>query len=224
MSEALVAKATSYLLDPANKPLLSLIKGVRNGIVYGTKVRFPHALVMTFLFRTGTLEEKLRSVFDATKTHARNLATFVLLFKCISVLLTAKAGAEPGLLTAQTTIKKQPGIDTFIAGAIAGYLVFGRDGNNGVNQQIVLYVFGRTMMGLLKLAGQETGLAKLDGDGKDGKGMWWGMFAAASWGGVMFMYKNYPHLLQNSLTSSMVYLYEDSEVWDGWRNFLWHNK
>jgi hypothetical protein len=26
-------------------PLLSLVKGARNGIVYGSKVRFPHALV-----------------------------------------------------------------------------------------------------------------------------------------------------------------------------------
>ena len=26
-------------------PLLSLVKGIRNGAVYGAKVRFPHALV-----------------------------------------------------------------------------------------------------------------------------------------------------------------------------------
>jgi peroxisomal membrane protein 4 len=37
--------ATAFILDPANHDLLTLIKGVRNGIVYGCKVRFPHALV-----------------------------------------------------------------------------------------------------------------------------------------------------------------------------------
>lgn len=164
---------------------------------------------MTFLFRSGTVKEKLRSVFDATKTHAQNLATFVLLFKTLSVLLSTKAiPQDPATLTATSPAAKNgPGIDHFLAGAIAGYLVFGRDGKNPVNQQIVLYVFGRTMMGLLKLAGQETGLSNWDGD----KGRWWGLFAAASWGGVMWMFKNHPKLLQNSLTSSMVYLYVDPD-------------
>jgi hypothetical protein len=36
---------TRFILDPKNHDLLTLVKGVRNGIVYGTKVRFPHALV-----------------------------------------------------------------------------------------------------------------------------------------------------------------------------------
>jgi hypothetical protein len=33
------------ILDPKYHDVLTLVKGVRNGIVYGTKVRFPHALV-----------------------------------------------------------------------------------------------------------------------------------------------------------------------------------
>lgn len=33
------------ILDPRYKDLLVLVKAVRNGAVYGTKVRFPHALV-----------------------------------------------------------------------------------------------------------------------------------------------------------------------------------
>jgi hypothetical protein len=37
--------ATAFILDPANHDLLTLVKGVRSGIVYGCKVRFPHALV-----------------------------------------------------------------------------------------------------------------------------------------------------------------------------------
>jgi peroxisomal membrane protein 4 len=31
--------------NPGNHELLSLVKTMRNGAVYGTKVRFPHALV-----------------------------------------------------------------------------------------------------------------------------------------------------------------------------------
>lgn len=42
------------ILDPALQPFLALLKGLRNGVVYGAKVRAPHAFVMTFLFRSGT--------------------------------------------------------------------------------------------------------------------------------------------------------------------------
>jgi hypothetical protein len=35
----------TFILDPRNQPLLALVKALRNGAVYGTKVRFPHALV-----------------------------------------------------------------------------------------------------------------------------------------------------------------------------------
>lgn len=43
----------SMLTSTSLQPFLEIIKGFRNGIVYGIKVRFPHALVMTFLFRSG---------------------------------------------------------------------------------------------------------------------------------------------------------------------------
>lgn len=36
------------VLDPKYHDILTLVKGVRNGIVYGTKVRFPHALVYVY--------------------------------------------------------------------------------------------------------------------------------------------------------------------------------
>jgi peroxisomal membrane protein 4 len=44
----------SIVFNPHYQPFLALIKGFRNGLVYGAKVRFPHALVMTFLFRDGS--------------------------------------------------------------------------------------------------------------------------------------------------------------------------
>ena len=34
---------------------MSAIKGMRNGIYYGGKIRFMHALVMTLLFKNGSL-------------------------------------------------------------------------------------------------------------------------------------------------------------------------
>jgi peroxisomal membrane protein 4 len=37
--------------DGLLRDLLSILKGFRNGFVYGAKIRLPHAVVMTFLFR-----------------------------------------------------------------------------------------------------------------------------------------------------------------------------
>ena len=39
------AALEKIILDPKYHEILTLVKGVRNGIVYGSKVRFPHALV-----------------------------------------------------------------------------------------------------------------------------------------------------------------------------------
>jgi hypothetical protein len=54
---------TRYILDPANHDWLAVVKGLRNGIVYGAKVRFPHALVMSLLFRSGRCAAPTPRVF-----------------------------------------------------------------------------------------------------------------------------------------------------------------
>jgi peroxisomal membrane protein 4 len=41
------------LHDPDLQEYLAVIKGIRNGLVYGVKIRFPHALVMSILFGRG---------------------------------------------------------------------------------------------------------------------------------------------------------------------------
>lgn len=38
--------------DRLLRELLAIVKGFRNGLVYGAKIRLPHALVMTLLFRS----------------------------------------------------------------------------------------------------------------------------------------------------------------------------
>lgn len=39
--------------DPAYHDYLGILKGARNGFVYGVKIRFPHALIMAILFGRG---------------------------------------------------------------------------------------------------------------------------------------------------------------------------
>ncbi|VDP11018.1 unnamed protein product [Heligmosomoides polygyrus] len=67
--------------------ILSALKGLRNGVVYGARIRAPHALVMVFLFGEGTLAEKLQTILRLTKTHAVNLAKFVFSYKLCQGIL-----------------------------------------------------------------------------------------------------------------------------------------
>lgn len=43
----------AVLTHPALHDYLAVLKGARNGLVYGAKVRFPHALIMAILFGRG---------------------------------------------------------------------------------------------------------------------------------------------------------------------------
>lgn len=201
-------------MNPRYHDPLVLVKAIRNGLVYGTKVRFPHALVMVLLFRSGTLQEKFKLVFKATRQHAMNLAKFALLYK--SGMLALK-GINGG---------KEESVHTFLAGLFGGYWVFGhgRSANSSVNQQIVIYVFARVVLALAKLAVQPPGDNSLVGGsygGHGGKGLLglsekqlemvrqnsWPVFASVSWAAVMWLFRWYPETLQPSLRSSMTYMY-----------------
>jgi len=229
--QALRAAYESFILDPNNKPALILLKAIRNGAVYGAKVRFPHALVMIFLFRNGTFQEKCKAVFKATRQHASNLARFALLYKGSMLALR------------QTTGGKELSHHSFLAGLFGGYWVFGhgKGAYNSVNQQIVIYIFARVVLGLAKLAIQPPSDNTLVGSSYGGRGgigafklseqqitalrnYTWPVFASLSWAGVMYLFEGYPELLQPSLRSSMVYIYANAEKWDSARNFLWHNQ
>lgn len=41
------------ITDPAYHDVLAILKGARNGFVYGVKVRLPHAIMMSILFGRG---------------------------------------------------------------------------------------------------------------------------------------------------------------------------
>ncbi|XP_045300823.1 peroxisomal membrane protein 4 isoform X5 [Leopardus geoffroyi] len=50
---ALLLAVNALLRKRRYHAALAMLKGFRNGAVYGVKIRAPHALVMTFLFRSG---------------------------------------------------------------------------------------------------------------------------------------------------------------------------
>ncbi|CAM1506815.1 Fc.00g064560.m01.CDS01 [Cosmosporella sp. VM-42] len=208
--------------DPRYHDLLSLIKTARNGAVYGTKVRFPHALVMIFLFRSGTFRQKASLVLRATRHHASNLARFAVIYK-LTMLALKNFGATPG---------KEGAYDSFVGGLIGGYFVFGgrskRSGKiSSVNQQIVIYVFARVVLALARIAvkpGHGFPVVSSEPMHSAINHYAWPAFASLSWAMVMLVFKYHPEELQSSLRSSMTYIYKDCNNFDSLRTLVWHNK
>ncbi|KZT06780.1 peroxisomal membrane protein 4 [Laetiporus sulphureus 93-53] len=203
----------AVLADPAYHDYLSIIKGARNGFVYGVKVRFPHALIMAILFGRGDWKTRFRAIYRATRQHALNLAKFVSLYK--TVLLVQKK-LNGGV---------QRSADTFIAGLVTGYVVFGD--RNAVNEQIVLYVCSRVVASFIPRAASPYSMSSASSSvvkpvPPDARKF--SIFAALCWGAVMWLFNERGETIQPGMFHSMVYLYRDSEHWNSLRTLLWHNK
>jgi hypothetical protein len=88
---------------------------------------------MIFLFRSGSFQEKIKLILRATRTHATNLAKYATVYKT-TMLLLKHLGSNPG---------KEGYYDTFFAGLVGGYLVFGRRTKRGnissISKQIVIF-------------------------------------------------------------------------------------
>ncbi|KAG2204640.1 hypothetical protein INT46_006739 [Mucor plumbeus] len=190
------------VLDPKYHDILSILKGFRSGVVYGAKVRFPHALVMTILFKTGSLESKVKGIFRATKQHAQNLGIFATIYKTLMIVQKKINGG------------KEASIHPFIAGVIGGYYVFGE--NNSINQQIILYLFSRVVLALVKVPVKRQII--------DAPQHTYPVFAAVVWGVVMWLFRHETDTVQPSLRASMQYIYRDSDSWNSLKTLIWHNK
>lgn len=87
-----------------------------------SKSLYLHGLVCSVLTYAFSWSTRLRTIFRATKQHALNLAKFVTLYK---TLLLVQKKANKG---------KERSSDSFIAGLIGGYIVFGD--RNAINEQV----------------------------------------------------------------------------------------
>jgi peroxisomal membrane protein 4 len=90
---------------------------------------------MTLLFSNRSWPEKIRAIYTATLTHAKNLAKFVTVYKLLLILqrrLRAGVGAGAGNAERSGVAGKgagakgvERGLDSFVAGLVGGYWVFG---------------------------------------------------------------------------------------------------
>jgi peroxisomal membrane protein 4 len=121
---------------------------------------------------------------------------------------------------------KERSADTFVAGLLGGYVVFGD--RTAVNEQIVLYVVSRVLASFLPRAASPYSSAPSAVSGTvkplppDSK--YFTAFAALSWGAVMWLFQHRGETIQPGMFNSMTYLYRDSEVWSDLRTLFWHNR
>lgn len=153
---------------------------------------------------------RVRAILRATRTHAVNLASFVALYKS-AILLQRKLNNG-----------KSRKLDTFVAGLISGYIVFGD--RNAINEQVVLYVVSRVVATLLPRAYPPPN----NGPGAAVRPIppspaHFSVFAALAWGAVMYLFAEKGHTIQPGMFNSMTYLYKDSDHWDGLRTLLLYN-
>ena len=126
------------------KEVEAVLKGLRNGLEYGSKVRFVHTLVMTLLFKDIHLKHLptlLKTILTMALEHGFNLGLFILAYKT-------------GYKTLNH-LTKPSSLNHFLSGLLFGTLIFGK--KTGVNNQIVLYLLSRVMIGLATLAYTKLG-------------------------------------------------------------------
>jgi len=128
--------------------------------------------------------------------HGRNLGVFVFIYKLVQCMLSHAYG------------KVLP-VFSFMAGIVGAYFVW--SDKNSVNQQLCFYLLSRVLQGVAKSAQQVNYLPNKPA------------FAYVSiicWGLVMFLFEANKTSLQPSLSSSMQFLYKDSDVTRDWRDFV----
>lgn len=218
MKNAIQLGSVDHLLcNPKLHDLLTVVKAARNGVVFGAKVRFPHALVNVMMYGKGSLISRLLVIMQLTRSHAKTLAMYAAAYKAVMILLrnTFSQGVE---LSNYSTI----------AGGLAGAIVFGS--RTPINEQLVLYAFSRGISSLIiprvkkviqtqrEKAAKSSSLASCSIFNKGD--MTFRLFAAFSWAVAMRIYTHDPARLGQSVVGTMDYLYASCEKWDGLRTFV----
>lgn len=225
----------SVLSNPLYRPLLEVVRSARNGIVYGGKIRFSHALVINLLYRSGSFGPRLKEVLKATKNHAEVLAGFAIIYKfALGVLLNDQVLGSNARLASK-----------FLAGCFGSWIVYSQHFgyfHPGITHQVTLYCFSRVLLAGSKIVldmylncanpkysssgstikhyqdltlSQKSKL-KLNYYNKS-----WKYFAVLTWGLVMFIYDYQPQYLQSSLRHSMHYIYDvELDTWSSWSEFF----
>lgn len=100
---------------------------------------------------------------------------------------------------------------------------------NVQSSQIVLYVVSRVMASFIPRSSSpyntssQSALATSVVKTIPPHSKYFTVFAALSWGAVMWLFRHRGETIQPGMFNSMQYLYRDSETWNDLRTLFWHN-
>ena len=92
-----------------------------------------------------------------------------------------------------------------------------------MNYQIVLYLFSRVVMGLIYLAYKKIYRQDVYSNHarERQEKIYFRTASAVAWGVIMFLFALNRKLIQNSISSSMEFIYEESNLpYGGWRELV----
>jgi len=218
-------------MPPPLQTLDSALTTFLSGFSYGVSVRLPHSLLHAFLFGVlpavrrqgggsddgkggGVGGHLLREAGNATWEHARTLGTFGFFYKMSMGILSGVrqcrrrrggggGGGGGGSIVFPSTL------DPLVAGGLGGYLVWGS--RTRVNEQVVMYLIGRVVFGLVKIwrAGAEG-----RGGGKGGRAVGkrdrendYRVVSTVVWALSMWMYEERREVLPGGMRRSMEEIY-----------------
>lgn len=195
--------------------LFSLIKAFRDGLVYGTKVRAPHATVLELVWGSGPPRNIPGKVLRITATHAFGLGFASVIFTLVTRLLrtlqeVAKGTADSPSLTVQRTYSSTWWHHS-LAGFLIGYLAWGNISNK-VHQQMLIYVVSRLMVALLNLYSHRVGYHATPHHYR--------LFSGAMWAMLMTILFMSPGSLQVNMRKSLEYVFLESNRFSSIRELI----
>ncbi|KAN0007325.1 hypothetical protein ACTFIU_000524 [Dictyostelium citrinum] len=180
--------------------LLSAIRGFRNGVLTGVRIRIPYIFQAVIYAALAGGEEKsisrVKFVIKQMFYHGKNLGMFVGIYKSICCILR--------------NIGIKGGIDSLVAGFIGGYYAFGesKSVSGSVNNQIVLYLFARALIGIIQGMVKRNIIPKsLSTTTPKG----FRIFAAVTLALILYLTEYEPENLNASFMGTMTVLYHKSD-------------
>jgi len=179
--------------------ILSVIRGFRNGIITGARIRIPYLLqaaVYAVIFDQGRIFDKIKFVLKQLFIHGKNLGLFVAIYKSICCILR--------------NFGISGGVESWIAGLVGGYWAFGdsKGISGAVNNQIVLYLFARGIQGII-ITGAKQGYVPKPLDVSTPRGFRY--LAAFSLALILYLTEYQPQSLNKGFVATMDYLYYQSD-------------
>lgn len=198
--------------------LFTILKAFRQGVVYGTKVRAPHALVLNLVWGSGPLIAIPRKVFQVTKTHAMGLALSSVIYTLVTQILKQtnfRLTRESGSLV----VSRIPAVQWWhaaLGGFLVGYFAWG-DYTSGVHMQMMMYIASRLLVAMYLLISEKAGFT--------GTAQHYRIYSGLLWATLMTILCVEPAVLQASMRKSLEYVFLETNRFTGFRDlFICHKR